>query len=236
MHVRVPQVARRRRRSQSVRGDAQVLTLDAYFKTWLETAVRVNVRRATYEHHARIARNHILPTLGRLKLVDLTPAHVQTLYATKFDAGYALATRRHIHVTLNKALKQAVRWRYLSASPAAAAEVPTAVGLLLNYEDLPDPDMRVLEVWQAKRLMTIARESDPRHWPLYVLALATGMRQGEILGLPKTHLDLGRRVVRVRQTLVLVKGGFEFGRPKTKAGRRDIELRPEAVAALRLHQ
>jgi integrase len=89
--------------------DAQVLTLDAYFKAWLETTVRVNVRRATYEHHARIARNHILPTLGRLKLVDLTPAHVQTLYATKFDADYALATRRHIHVTLNKALKQAVR-------------------------------------------------------------------------------------------------------------------------------
>jgi integrase len=88
----------------------------------------------------------------------------------------------------------------------------------------------------SKRLLTIARESDPRHWPLYVLALATGMRQGDILGLPKTHLDLGRRVVRVRQTLVLVKGGFEFGRPKTKAGRRDIELRPQAVAALRLHQ
>jgi hypothetical protein len=98
--------------------------------------VRVNVRRATYEHHARIARNHIRPALGRL---NLTPAHVQTPYATKFDAGYALAARPNIHVTLNKALM-----------------------------------------------------------PLYVSALATGMRQGEILGLPKTHLDLGRRVVRVR--------------------------------------
>jgi hypothetical protein len=71
--------------------------------------VRVNVRRATYEHHARIACNHILPTLGSFKLVDLTPAHVQTLYVTKFDAGYALATRRYIHVTFNKALKLAVR-------------------------------------------------------------------------------------------------------------------------------
>ncbi len=69
--------------------EAQKLTLDGFFETWLETTVRVNARRATYEHHARIARNHILPTLGRLKLVDLTPAHVQTLYAAKFDAGYA---------------------------------------------------------------------------------------------------------------------------------------------------
>ena len=69
----------------------------------------------------------------------------------------------------------------------------------------------------------------------YVLALATGMRQGEILGLPRTRLDLTRHLVRVRQTLVLVKGGFEFGRPKTRASKRDIELRAEAVEALRLH-
>ena len=216
--------------------DAQEITLDGFFETWLETTVRVNTRPATYEHHARIARNHVLPTLGRLKLVDLTPAHVQTLYAAKFDAGYALSTRRHIHVTLGKALKQAVRWGYLTASPAAGTEVPKADAALLDYEDLPDPDMGVLEEWQAKRFLETARERDPHHWALYVLALATGMRQGEILGLPKARLDLTRRLVRVRQTLVLVKGGFEFGRPKTKAGRRDVELRAEAVEALRLHR
>lgn len=216
--------------------DAQKIMLDRFFETWLETTVRVNARRATYEHHARIARNHILPTLGHLKLVDLTPAHVQTLYAAKFDAGYALSTRRHVHVTLGKALKQAVRWRYLTASPAAGAEVPKAEAALLDYEDLPDPDMRVFEEWQAKRFLETARERDPRHWALYVLALATGMRQGEILGLPWRCLNLTRHLVRVRQTLVLVKGGFEFGRPKTRAGRRDFELRAEAADALRLHR
>jgi integrase len=221
---------------EGVNFDAQKITLNGFFETWLETTVRVNARRPTYEHHARIARNHILPTLGRLKLVDLTPAHVQTLYAAKFDAGYALSTRRHIHVTLGKALKQAVRWRYLTTSPAAGAEVPKADAVLLDYEDLPDPEMRVLEEWQAKRFLAAARECDPRHWALYVLALATGMRQGEILGLPWPRLDLTRRLVRVRQTLVLVKGGLEFGRPKTKASRRDIELRSEVVEALRLHR
>jgi integrase len=216
--------------------DAQKITLNGFFETWLETTVRVNTRRATYEHHARIARNHILPTLGRLKLVDLTPAHVQTLYAAKFDAGYALSTRRHIHVTLGKTLKQAVKWRYLIASPVAGAEVPKGDIALLDYEDLPDLEMGVLEEWQAKKFLATACERDPRHWALYVLAHATGMRQGEILGLPWSRLDLTRRLVRVRQTLVLVKGGFEFSGPKTKASRRDIELRSEAVEALRLHR
>lgn len=106
----------------------------------------------------------------------------------------------------------------------------------LGYEDIPDLEMGVLEECQARTFLTTARERDPRHWALYVLALATGMRQGEILGLPWSRLDLTRRLVRVRQTLVLVKGGFEFGRPKTKASRRDIELRSEAVEALRFHR
>jgi len=107
---------------------------------------------------------------------------------------------------------------------------------LLDYEDLPDPEMGVLEEWQAKKFLATAKERDPRHWALYVLSLATGMRQGEILGLHWPYLDVTRRLVRVRQTLVLVKGGFEFSRPKTKASRRDIELRSEAVEALRLHR
>jgi integrase len=220
---------------EGVNFDAQKITLNDFLETWLETTVRVNTRRATFEHHARIARNHILPTLGHLQLPELTPAHVQTLYAAKFDAGYALSTRRHIHVTLGKALKQAVKWHYLTTSPTAGAEVPQADAALLDYEDLPDPDMGILEEWQAKRFLATAKEHDPRHWALYVLALATGMRQGEILGLPRTRLDLTRRLVRVRQTLVLVKGGFEFGRPKTRASKRDIELRAEAVEVLRLH-
>ena len=172
-------------------------------------------------------------TPGRLLLAGT--AHVQTLYAAKFDAGYALSTRRHIHVTLGKALKQAVKWHYLTTSPTTGAEVPQADAALLDYEDLPDPDMGILEEWQAKRFLMTAKEHDPRHWALYVLALATGMRQGELLGLPRTRLDLTRRLVRVRQTLVLVKGGFEFGRPRTRASKRDIELRAEAVEALRLH-
>jgi hypothetical protein len=55
---------------EGVNFDAQKITLTGFFETWLETTVRVNARRPTYEHHARIARNHILPTLRCLKLVD----------------------------------------------------------------------------------------------------------------------------------------------------------------------
>lgn len=217
--------------------DAQTLTVAEFLDAWLHGTVRVNVRRTTYEHHARITRNHLIPLLGRLKLVDLRPPHVQALHAAKFDAGYALSTRRHIHTTLNKALKQAVKWRYLGFNPASGAEIPKIDAGVLDYEDVPDPDIRVLEEWQAKKLLSAADEAGDRLRALYVLALATGMRQGEMLGLPWRHVDLESGELRVRQTLVLVKGGFVLeGRLKTKASKRNIELRPEAVGALRLHR
>jgi hypothetical protein len=73
-----------------------------------------------------MARDHITPTLGGIRLKDLKALHIQTLYAAKFDAGYSLRTRRYIHTTLNKALKQAVRWNQLAVNPAADVEVPRA--------------------------------------------------------------------------------------------------------------
>jgi integrase len=218
--------------------EAEKVIVGEYITSWLTDTVRVNVRRPTYESYWRLAHNHILPTLGKIKLRKLTASHIQTLHAAKFDAGYALKTRRDIHRLLKTALKQAVLWGYIPANPAAAVVIPkgeTDSDILdLDYEDLPDPDMRVLDEGQA-RIFLKAATAD-RLSALYVLALATGMRQGEMLALDREkHLDLRRGIVRVRRSLALVKGGYVFTPPKTRRSKRDIELRPEAVDALRRH-
>jgi hypothetical protein len=144
-------VDRREKYKERLRGgipeNVTMATLAEYLPFWLENTVRVNVRPATYQHHKRISRNHILPTLGNLKMIDLTADHVQTLHAAKFDAGYALSTRRHIHTTLKAALDQAVRFGHLPFNAAASVRVPTGEGgpseADADYEDLPDPDMQV---------------------------------------------------------------------------------------------
>lgn len=235
-------LARRREYDEKLRGgidpEAGKSTLAGYLTLWLENNVRVNVRRSTYEHHERMVRNHIVPTLGKVKLEDLKADHVQTLHAQKFDAGYALATRRHIHTTLSAALKQAVRFGHLPANPASGVGVPKGETDLavLDYDDLPDPDMRVLDGWQTRALLQTAADGSDRLGALYVLAVTSGMRQGEILALAWKHVDLAASLVRVRRSLVLVKGGFSFAPPKTERSRRTIELRPEAVEALRAHR
>jgi integrase len=104
----------------------------------------------------------------------------------------------------------------------------------LDLEDLPDPDMQTLAEDQVRLFLEAAKGE--RLEALYVLALATGMRQGELLGLPWRYVDLKKGVLRVRQSLTLSKGGYAFSRPKTEASRRNLELRPEAIEALKAHR
>jgi integrase len=209
-------------------------TLTDYLNSWLENTVRLSLRRPTYEGYERMPRNHITPSLGDIRLKDLKALHIQRLYAAKFDAGYPLRTRRYIHTTLNKALKRAVRWNQIAVNPAADVEVPKADVEVLDLEDLPDPDMQTLTEDQVRLFLEAAKGE--RLEALYVLPLATGMRQGELLGLPWRHVDLKKGVLRVRQSLTLSKGGYTFSRPKTEASRRNLELRAEAIEALKAHR
>ena len=87
--------------------DAGRITLGEYLDRWLSTSVRDTVRRSTYARCERLVRNHIKPSIGRMKLKELTPTHVRSLYRKKLDSGLAPRSVNYIHVTLHKALKQA---------------------------------------------------------------------------------------------------------------------------------
>jgi integrase len=88
--------------------DAGSLTIGEYLTRWLEDSVRGTVRVSTFEVHRHMIQPHIVPALGRLKLKDLNPANVRTLYREKLDSGLSAATVRKMHSILRKALKQAV--------------------------------------------------------------------------------------------------------------------------------
>jgi integrase len=76
------------------------LKLGDYLDRWLEDSLKPTVRQRTYDRYESIVRVHIKPTLGKVKLKDLTRAHVKTLYAT--------GSPRHTHITLHNALHDAV--------------------------------------------------------------------------------------------------------------------------------
>jgi integrase len=98
--------------------DAGSLTVGEYLTHWLSDSVKGTVRISTFERHEQIIRTHLAPTLGRVKLKVLTPAHVRSLHREKLDAGPAPATVRKCHSTLHKVLSQAVQDGLISRNAA----------------------------------------------------------------------------------------------------------------------
>jgi integrase len=98
--------------------------------------------------------------------------------------------------------------------------------------------MYPLSAHEARRLLEVASEAGDRLEALYVLALHTGMRRGELLGLKWEDVDLDGSIVRVRRTLTRTGNGkrLALGEPKTKKSRRTVRLTPRAVEALRRHR
>src|SRR5215212_8606200 len=159
--------------------DAGKLTVEEYLARWLADSVKDTVRQRTYERYESIFRVHIKPVIGRLKLKALTPAHVRALYRQKLDSGLSPRTVNYIHVTLHKALSQAVSDGLV---PRNAAQVKAP---------RPEkPEIKPLSQDQARKLIRTAYETGDRYAALYVVALHTGLREGEMLGLRWDDLDL----------------------------------------------
>jgi integrase len=163
------------------------------------------------------------PSMSRLKLKDLNPAHVRGFYREKLDSGLSSATVRKMHSVLRKALKQAVLDGLIPRNVCEAVKPPKVERKEINPLDRE----------QVKALLEAA--SGYRLAALYVLAVHTGMREGELLGLNWEDVDLERGVLRLRHALVREGGKIALGDLKTPKSRRGVNLTRAAAEALRSH-
>jgi integrase len=166
---------------------------------------------------------HIKPTLGRIKLKGLTPAHIRGLYREKLDAGLSPRTVQYIHTTLHKALKDAVGDGLIPRNVTEAVRAPRPA----------KKEVRPLSPDQSRTFLEAARGD--RYEALYVLAVTAGLREGELLGLKWEDIDLDVGSLAVRRTLSEARSGRFFEAPKNGKG-RSIKLTRQAVEALRTHR
>src|SRR5215208_329037 len=161
--------------------DGGTLALEDYLTRWLTNSVKDTVRRSTFVQYKSVVYRHLIPALGRLKLKALTPAHARSLYREKLDCELSPRTVQYIHVTLHKALKQAVMDGLIPRNVTDAVKAPQ----VLRKEVKP------MSASQVRALLTAA--SGDRLETLYVVAVHTGLRQGELLGLKwgDTNLEAG---------------------------------------------
>lgn len=195
-----------------------------YLARWLGESVKSSVRPKTYEGYESIIRVRVNPHLGGTKLNNVTPAILQQLYADLSKSGLSARSIVHTHRVLHRAFKTAMRWGLIPRNPCEAVDPPRA----------QKNEMRTLSGEQVNVLLG-GTVGDRQH-PLYVLAVSTGMRLGELLGLRWCDVDLGNSRLFVRQSLQRVRDGLAFVEPKTSKSRRTVILGDRAVGALREHR
>ena len=203
--------------------DADNQKLGAYLGRWLADSVRDTVKATTYETYERLMRLHLVPALGRVKLKNLSPAHVRGLYREKLDSGLPPASVQRVHALLHKALKQAVNDGLIARNVTQAVKAPRQ-----SRKEIP-----TLNREQARVFLEAAKGD--RLEVLYLLAIHTGLRQGELLGLKWADVDLDRGTLQVQRTLSAAKDGPTFTTPKTNKG-RSVRLTMQAIQALRDHR
>jgi integrase len=209
---------------------AEKQTVAEYLAWWLNGAAHGLAPRTLTRYRAHVMRN-IAPALGRIRLAKLSPQPIQALYAAKLEAGYAPGTVRQMHAVLRRALGEATR----------LGLVPRNVATLVKVPKPARHEMQVLSPDEA-RVLLAAVEGD-RLEALYVLALTTGMRLGELLALRWSDIDLHAELhgttsaLHVRATLRFKNADtYFFEPPKTPKSRRRIGLGTTSVEALRQHR
>ncbi len=199
------------------------LTVGEFLDRWLATT-KSAIRATTYTSYEGTIRLHINPLIGGLPLQKLTPAHVQGLYTELERLGRSCYVLRLVHITLRRAFKLAVKWGITLRNVCDAVTAPR----------IDRREIAPLTTEQSAKLLQAA--TDDRLYALYVLALATGMRLGELSALQWEDVDLKAATVSVRRTLVDLKGEVYLAETKTKKSRRLIKLPVEAVEALPDHR
>ncbi len=203
--------------------DDENLTVGKYLERWLADSVLGTVRQRTYEGYAHMVERHIAPSLGRVKLKNLTPAHVRGLYRERLDSGLSLRTVQYIHTTLSKALKQAAEDGLIPRNSAASVKAPRP-----RREEI-----RPLDREQVRALFEAV--SGHRLEALYIVAVTAGLRLGELLGLKWEDVDLDTGTLQVRRVLSEARSGRLFEAPKSGKGRQ-IRLTRYATEALKRHR
>jgi integrase len=197
------------------------VTVAEFLKQWLEDVARVKVEESTYIRYEQLIRIHINSRIGGIKLERLTTSDADNIYSEMERANLSTRMRRFVHTLLSEALDQAIKWGLVVRNVCDTATPPMLV----------QDEMICLDAIQAARLLK-ASKKDRLH-AMYVVAVTTGMRQGELLALKWGDIDLIAKKLTVKRTITAKQ---KIKKPKSKKSLRTIDLSEMVVDALEKHR
>ncbi|MGA9772256.1 MAG: tyrosine-type recombinase/integrase [Blastocatellia bacterium] len=204
--------------------EASPLSISAYLDKWLDI-VKSKVTISTHDNYTQTCKLYIKPYIGEKKLSALRPAHIESMLAGLFDKGLSARSARFAFTILSTALNKALRLRMISQNPCKLVDPPR----------VPRKQMQALSPEQAARFVAAAKSS--KHGLMLTLAIVTGLRPSEYLGLQWKDLDFESGVLVISRNIVWRRsGGYYMGDLKTAVSRRAIPLPKSLVTELAAHR
>ena len=177
---------------------------------------------STWKRYGLDIDRHITQTLGNLRLDKVTPLAVENLYRNLQKEGLSANTVRHTHAVLRASYREAFRLGIVVVNVMDRVRAPKAVR----------PEIHHMSLDQAKVVLDQARGRGTRAYARWALALRWGPRQGEVLGLRWSDVDLETGRIQIRQALQRRTGaGLVMTAPKSLAGRREFHVDPDTICA-----
>jgi integrase len=202
------------------------LTVGDYLQSWLSDTARYQVSESTLSRYERAYRVHLVPFFGHLRLRELSASHIRAFKAHKIEEGLNPNTVGLMQGVLSGALNQAVHDGLIASNPASRVKKAATRG---------QRPMRSLSLDEASRLTAAAEGT--RDEALIVVALRTGIRQGELAALRWEDVDLGDRG---KPTITVRHSADTRRKPRvttTKTGQeRRVRIGPRTVEVLRSHR
>ncbi|MEH0521184.1 site-specific integrase [Streptomyces stelliscabiei] len=235
----------KQRDSTGVAKAGQTWTVQTWLTHWVENIAAPSVGENTIDGYRVAVYHHLIPGLGAHRLEKLEPEHLERFYRKMQASGSAAGTAHQAHRTVRTALNEAVRRRHLTTNPASIAKAPK----------LEEEEVEPYTVEEVQHLLLEA--SKHRNTARWVIALALGLRQGEVLGLQWEDVDFENGVILVRRGRLRPRYkhgcGDKCGRKpgycpqkinirretkdtKTRAGKRPIGMPEELLRLLRRHK
>ena len=201
------------------------MPLNEYLDKWLAEIAKPRLAESTFNSYEWLIKRYVRTKLGLTRLCDIQAYEIQSFYGGLSQQSLSARTVRYVHNVLSSALKQAVKWKLLSQNPCDLCELPKQVR----------KEMKYLSTEETSSFLNAAKEN--KWFVLFLVAIESGMRPEEYLGLQWKDIDFENKILSVKRAAVRKKGGgFYFTEPKTSRSRRSIPLSNSVLIALKSHR
>lgn len=215
--------------SKVYKGDYQEpekMNIKEFMNEWLEVYAKNKVKETTLKNYKRAVDSRIVPALGMIQVNELKNHHAQKFVNDLIEEGLSARYIEYCMTVLHGAFENAVKKEILDKNPT-------------KYVEMPRARKRDYKTWsseQVKQFMRYAKLESLLYYPIFLTAVGTGMRRGELLGLTWDNIDFDKGDITVRQSLIYDEEGFRFSTPKTEGSIRAIALDDNLCKELKKHQ